>query len=179
MILMQSKVPQTRAIGAGLLVLTATLVAILGFSGALWQLVGRWQHQEEYSHGFLIPIIVAWLLWTRRDALRANTGQPSWSGPFLIVLAIAMPVASELSAIFVLSQIGFIVALIGIVLSFGGYSLLRVAFIPITFLLFAIPLPYIIDAILTSPVRPTNANNKNNCLRHSRWSYPCRPLRRV
>ena len=39
--------------------------------------------------------------------------------------------------------------LIGIVLGIGGYSLLRVAFIPIAFLLFAIPLPYFIDAVLT------------------------------
>ena len=37
----------------------------------------------------------------------------------------------------------------GIVLAIGGYSLLRVAFIPLAYLLFAIPLPYFIDAALT------------------------------
>ena len=55
-----------------------------------------------------------------------------------------MHITGELSAIFILSQIGFVVALIGIVLGTGGYSLLKVAFIPIAFLLFAIPLPYFI-----------------------------------
>ena len=60
-----------------------------------------------------------------------------------------MHVMGELSATFVLSQIGFVIALIGIVLATGGYSLLKTAFIPIAFLVFAIPLPYFIDAVLT------------------------------
>jgi len=140
---------QTSAVRTGLLVLLAILIAILGFSGALTELVHRWNRQEEYSHGFLIPVVTAWLLWTRRDALRANIGQPSWIGPVLVLLAIAMHITGELSAIFILSQIGFVVALIGIVLGTGGYSLLKVAFIPIAFLLFAIPLPYFIDSVLT------------------------------
>ena len=143
------RVPHTSVIRPGLLVLLAILIAILGFSGALTELVHRWNQQEEYSHGFLIPVVTAWLLWTRRDALRANIGQPSWIGPVLILLAIAMHITGELSAIFILSQIGFVVALIGIVLGTGGYSLLKVAFIPIAFLLFAIPLPYFIDSVLT------------------------------
>jgi exosortase D (VPLPA-CTERM-specific) len=42
-----------------------------------------------------------------------------------------------------------VVALAGIALAIGGYSLLRVVLVPIIFLLFAIPLPYFIDAILT------------------------------
>jgi len=143
------RVLQTSAVRTGLLVLLAILIAILGFSGALTELVHRWNQQEEYSHGFLIPVVTAWLLWTRRDALRANIGQPSWIGPVLVLLAIAMHITGELSAIFILSQIGFVVALIGIVLGTGGYSLLKVAFIPIAFLLFAIPLPYFIDSVLT------------------------------
>src|SRR5262249_22754961 len=133
----------------GLLVSIAVLLAVAAFSGGLWELVGRWSRQEEYSHGFLIPIVAAWLLWARRDALRASVGRPSWTGPVIILLAIPVLIVSELSALFFLSQFAFIVTLIGIVLAIGGYSLLRVAFIPIAFLFFAIPLPYFIDAELS------------------------------
>ena len=91
----------------------------------------------------------AWLLWTRRDALRASVGRPSLAGPALILLALAMHIVGVLGAIWILSQVGFVLTLIGIVLAVGGYSLLRVAFIPIVYLLFAIPLPYFIDAVLT------------------------------
>jgi exosortase D (VPLPA-CTERM-specific) len=125
------------------------LAAILVFRSALAELVQRWQTQEEYSYGFLIPPIVGWLLWSRRDALVASIGQPSLIGLALIAIAGGMHVVGELSALFIFSQVGFVVTLFGIVLGLGGYSLLRVVFVPIIFLLFAIPLPYFLDASLS------------------------------
>jgi exosortase D (VPLPA-CTERM-specific) len=145
----QSLRSRSNTIPTGLLVSIAVLLAVAAFSGGLWNLVVRWSQQEEYSHGFLIPVVAAWLLWARRDALRTSVGQPSWTGPVLILLTIPVLIVGELSALFFLSQLGFIVTLIGIVLAIGGYSLLRVAFIPIAFLVFAIPLPYFIDTELS------------------------------
>ena len=132
-----------------LVIVTSFIVLILAFSSALLELVNRWNLQEEYSHGYLIPVVAAWLLWMRRDALRASVGQPSAVGLGLILLAMVMNLVGNLSAIFILSQVGFVLSLYGLVLSIGGYSLLRAAFIPIAYLLFAIPLPYFIDAALT------------------------------
>ncbi len=141
--------PRTSRIRPWVLALIAALIAAVGFSGALLELVRRWSAQEEYSHGFLIPLVTAWLLWTRRDALLASIGRPAWTGAVLILLAMVMHIIGQLSAIFILSQMAFIVALLGITLAAGGFSLLRVAFVPIIFLIFAIPLPYFIDANLS------------------------------
>ena len=134
-----------------LLLIAAVCVAIamVSFRSPLSQLVHRWTVQEEYSHGFLIPVISAWLLWARRTALAQSFGRPSWLGPALILIAAGMHVMGELSALFVLSQVGFVIVLMGIVLSIGGSSLLRVTFIPIVFLLFAIPMPYFVDSVLS------------------------------
>ena len=145
----QTRSARTSAIYITLLASLSVLVALLAFSEALLELVRRWSTQEEYSHGFLIPVIVAWLLWTRRDALLASVGRSSWTGPALILLAAVMHIVGKLSALYFLSQIGFIVTLIGIAVGLGGYSLLKVTFIPIIFLLFAIPLPYFIDTVLS------------------------------
>jgi exosortase D (VPLPA-CTERM-specific) len=139
----------TGVVSRGVFALVALLVALAGFSDALLELVFRWHRQEEYSHGFLVPVVAAWLLWARRDAVLANIGRPAWSGSLLILIAAALHVISELSATFVLSQVGFILALLGIVLSVGGYSLLRVTFVPLIFLFFAIPLPYFVDSMLS------------------------------
>ena len=127
----------------------AVLLCILAFGRPLLELANRWNTQEEYSHGYLIPLVSAWLLWMRRDALRANIGEPSIAGAALILIAIGMHIIGEVSAIWILSQVGFVIAVMGIILTVGGYSLLRAAFIPIAYLLFAIPLPYFIDATLT------------------------------
>jgi exosortase D (VPLPA-CTERM-specific) len=140
---------RTNGFLTGLLVAVSVVLGGIVFSAALHELQRRWYLQEEYSHGYFIPVIALWLLWTRRDALVASIGQPSWTGPALIVLAGAMHIVGELSALYILSQIGFVLVLIGITLGVGGYSLLKVAFIPIIFLLFAIPLPYFIDTVLS------------------------------
>ncbi len=124
-------------------------LAALAFRSSLAELVRRWTVQEEYSHGFLIPVVAAWLIWTRRHVLFASFGPPSWAGCLLILLAMSMHVVGLLSAIFIFSQLAFIVALLGIVLAVGGFSLLRAAFFPITFLIFAVPLPYFVDANLS------------------------------
>lgn len=136
-------------IHVGVLISIAVIAALIGFENSLLSVARRWQAQEEYSHGFLIPIIVLWLLWSRRDVLRISIGQPSWTGPVLILVAAAMHILGELSAVYVLSQLGFIIALFGIVLGFGGFSLLRVTAVPIAFLIFAIPVPYFVDAMLS------------------------------
>jgi exosortase D (VPLPA-CTERM-specific) len=154
MLMKSDGVPQTRstrvsAIYTSLIVSLSVFIALIAFSDSLLELVRRWHDQEEYSHGFLIPIIAAWLLWTRRDALLASIGRPSWSGPGLILLAAVMHIIGKLSALHFLSQFGFIVVLIGIALGLGGYSLLKGTFVPIIFLIFAIPLPYFIDAALS------------------------------
>jgi exosortase D (VPLPA-CTERM-specific) len=60
-----------------------------------------------------------------------------------------MHLVGELSAFWLMSHLGFIVALMGIVVAAGGLSLLRVAFIPLVFLAFAIPLPYFLDSMLS------------------------------
>jgi exosortase D (VPLPA-CTERM-specific) len=140
---------KTSLVRTSLLVFVAVLVGLAGFGGALLDLVTRWTKQQEYSHGFLIPLVVVWLLWTRRAALFASIGRPAWTGPVLILLAMVMHITGELSAIFILSQLAFVVALLGIILGVGGFSLLKVTFVPIMFLIFAIPLPYFIDANLS------------------------------
>jgi len=134
---------------AGLVSFAAVAIGVAAFAGALYELTLRWQRQEEYSHGFLIPVVALWLLWSRRDALRANLGAPSWTGPAVILAALAVHFVGEISAIFAFSQLSFILVLVGIALSVGGLGLLRVVLIPIVFLLFAIPLPYFIESQLT------------------------------
>lgn len=141
--------PKINVNRAGLLAVIAVAITLLAFSDALLELVKRWSTEEEYSHGFLIPVVSAWLLWTRREAVLASVGRPSWTGPVIVAIAIAMHIVGEYSSIFILSQFAFVLVLMGLTLAAGGYSLFKVMFVPIGFLIFAIPLPYFIQSSLT------------------------------
>ena len=133
----------------GLVVAVGLLAAVAGFRGPLSYLVGQWTHQDEYSHGFLIPIVAALLLWVRRDALQASIGHSSWTGPALTLIALIMLVVGQAAAIFIISEFGFILALIGLVLGIGGYSLLKAAAMPVLFLVFAVPLPHFLESMMS------------------------------
>src|SRR5262245_39955455 len=79
--------------------LVSVIVSLVAYGRPLLELVRRWTVQEEYSHGFLIPLIVLWLLWSRREAIAGSIGQPSWAGPILILTAAMMHVIGVLSAL--------------------------------------------------------------------------------
>ena len=97
------------------------VLAIIAFRGALSELFRRWTTQEEYSHGFLIPVISLWLLWQRREALSSRASNSLLGAVrLLIVLAIFIHIVGQLSAMFILSQVAFVIVLLGIALSVGG-----------------------------------------------------------
>ena len=62
-------------------------VLVLGycFGDSLTVLVRKWQ-SEEYSHGFIIPVVSLFFAWRTRDELMAMRPQANWTG-FLVVLA--------------------------------------------------------------------------------------------
>ena len=122
---------------------------VLSFRGALVDLLGRWNSQEEYSHGYLIVGLVLWLLWRRRAVLLGSLGPPSWAGLLLISFAIALAAVSELSALATLGHIAFVLALMGLCLAFGGWLFFRNSFVILAFLFFAIPLPGFLDSALS------------------------------
>ena len=131
------------------LFIIALIMAFAAYFGGLSDLVTRWNNQEEYGHGYFIPLITLWFLWSRKSALIASIGESSWVGPALIAIATIGLILGELSAIFVLIQFGFLLTVIGLIVSYGGKSLLKVSWLPIAFLLFAIPLPYFVGAQLS------------------------------
>lgn len=129
--------------------LLALLLAFIAYFGGLSDLVSRWNKQEEYGHGYFIPLITLWFLWARKDALLASIGESSWAGPVLIAIGGIGLLLGELTAIFVLIQLSFLLTIIGLVLAYGGKSLLKVSLLPVAFLAFAIPLPYFLGAQLS------------------------------
>lgn len=132
-----------------LLFAIGVFLAIIAYAGGVAELISRWSKQEEYSHGFFIPLITLWLLWERREALRASMGSPSWPGLMLLLIAVGMLALGELTAIFILVQYGFLLSLLGLVLCLGGLPLARVSVLPIALLIFAVPLPYFVDSQLS------------------------------
>jgi exosortase D (VPLPA-CTERM-specific) len=130
---------------AAALVLMAT-----AFWGGIAELITRWDKQEEYSHGYLLPLITAYFIWQKKNILRQSEFKPSWYGLVLILIALAVFVVGEISALFILTQYALIFVLLGLALAIMGWPAVKPVIIPILLLAFAIPLPYFLEASLSA-----------------------------
>jgi exosortase len=121
---------------------------------SLWQ---TWQSDPDYNHGFLVVPISVWLLWQRRARLALIEIAPSWWGVGLILVAALLTWAG---AEFFLPQIetwSIPVWVAGVVLLFGGWSLLRWSGGAIAFLWFMTPLPDSMIGFVSLPLQKCSA----------------------
>ena len=128
----------------------AVALAILGYSNSLGNLVLRWNTEEEYSHGYLIPLVSLLFIWEQRAKFQENEFQASWLGPAILVIALLLFIAGELTTLYSLAQIAFVLSFFGLSLALVGLQGSKLTFVPICLLLFAIPIPSFLEAKLTA-----------------------------
>ena len=116
------------------------LLLLMLFYTSLLQMVATWG-REEYSHGYLIPLISLWLIWESRDVLAKLQAQGHWGGFVLMLLGLVFGLMGELSSLFTISQYAFLVAILGLCVASFGWQSIRILWFPLAYLVFMIPLP--------------------------------------
>jgi exosortase len=129
------------------------VVLIASYGPVVIELVQDWIRDPNYHHGFLIPIVSGYLLWNRRRELVSDAARPSWFGLVGILLAAAMLILGSAGAEVFTQRLSLLVLVGSLVLFFYGWRRLRRVAFPLAFLLFAIPLPYLIYYGLTGPMQ--------------------------
>jgi exosortase len=116
-------------------------------------MAGRWVEDPEYSHGFLVPLFAAALLYVRRDRLAAARLHLDGRGLPLLAVGAAGYVAGAYVYFDWLSAVALIPTLAGLVLLLGGGPGLRWAGPAVAFLVFMVPLPYRVETALGVPLQ--------------------------
>ncbi len=128
-------------------------VFVLLYWPALNEFVYDWWHDDNYSHGFLIPLISGYLIWQKREVLQnVEIRQNRW-GLVLLGFGLALNILGSAAAEWYSVRFSMIPTLMGLVLYFGGSAMLRLVWFPIAFMVFAIPLPYTLFRTLTFPLQ--------------------------
>ncbi|MEY8688527.1 MAG: VPLPA-CTERM-specific exosortase XrtD [Leptothrix sp. (in: b-proteobacteria)] len=124
------------------LLLTLTLGALIwAFLPGLEFMVATWAQVEEYSYGYFIPLVSAFLIWQRSDVLRREPLHGHWGGLVLLAIGLLFELIGERSAIRLIGQYGFIIAVVGAAVGLIGWRGARLLAMPLAILLFMIPLP--------------------------------------
>lgn len=132
----------------------AAAAAVL-YAAVVPAMVGDWATDENYSHGFLIPVISAYLLWARRGELRelARGAEGSAWGLALCVASLAVFVVGRAGAELFLQRSSLVLLLLGTVVWLWGWGMLRATAFPLLFLFFMVPLPYLIYDAVAFPLK--------------------------
>ena len=118
-----------------------TAVVLVMFQEGITQLLHVWEQKEEYSYGYIIPAITAFLIWQRKDQLERIAFTGSWSGVILLTFGLVLSVAGNLAGLFLLVQYGLLLVLGGLAWALTGTQAFRLIAVPLALLAFMVPLP--------------------------------------
>ena len=124
------------------------------FRNEIEGIVSRWLTDSSWSHGFLIPLFSLYFVNQRREDILNLRSRPNYLGlAFLIFGILFYPFNIVHLQYGYLRSIDMIATLGAIVLFLGGWSLVKHTWLPIAYLVFAVPLPERYYRELTIPMR--------------------------
>lgn len=133
------------------ILLAALLIAI--YAGVAKKLVYDWYTQPDFSHGFLVPLFSAYLVWTKRETLRNTPVRQSWGGVPLVIAGILTLFLGIYGAELFLARISLLMLLGGLIWTLAGKQMLRELRFPLLVLLLGIPWPKVIYNQITFPLQ--------------------------
>jgi exosortase B len=130
-----------------------------------WTLAHTTWATDEQGHGPIILAVSVWLLFQRRHELASVEARPApWLGGLVLGSGLLLYVLGRSQAIILFEAGSQIAVLTGLLLLFKGGGALRVAWFPLFFLLFMVPLPSILVGAVTGPLKSAVSAVASNVL---------------
>jgi exosortase len=128
------------------------------FRNEIESIINRWLIDSSFSHGFLIPLFSLYFLNQKREEILQSASNNEFRANYLgLVFLICGILFYPFDIVHLqygyLRSIDMIAVLGAIVFFLGGWRLIRYTWLPIAFLVFAVPLPERFYKELTIPMR--------------------------
>ena len=121
------------------LVLLTAVALLLCYAPTLRGMFEQWSNDEDMSHGFVVPVVVLWIVWRERERWLALPADPSWWGLAVLAAGAGMQLVAALGAGLFAGSVAFLVSVAGAVLLLGGFARLRAWAFPLLLALFMLP----------------------------------------
>jgi exosortase len=116
-------------------------------------LVRDWDTNQNYSQGYFIPFVSAFMIWWMREDLAAIEFKPTNWGIALIVLGLLQLFIAKVGSEYFLQRTSMIVVLFGISFYLFGGRFTKAVWLPLAYLIFMIPLPAIVWNRIAFPMQ--------------------------
>lgn len=105
------------------------------------QVMIKWWKHEDYNYCYLIPVVVLYLLWEKRDALVHIESNPSWFGYGPLIIGLMLFWIGELGGEYYTMYLSSWFVLFGLCWMHLGWRKLNIILFPIAFILTMFPPP--------------------------------------
>ncbi len=122
------------------ILLFGLILTALYYSSFSWLVLKDWQ-REDYSHGWLIPVVILYLLWEKRHSLQATPSKPSWMGLLALLPGLFFYWLGELAGEFFTQYLSFTLIIIGLCWLQLGWSKLKTILFALLFTVAMFPPP--------------------------------------
>ncbi len=125
------------------------------FRSEIEGIVYRWVSDSSWSHGFLIPLFSLYFLNQRKDDILNLRVRPNYLGLFFLICVILFYIFNVVSpaGYGYFRSISMVAVLGAVVLFLGGWALVWYTWLPVVYLIFAVPLPGRYYRGITIPMR--------------------------
>lgn len=136
---------------------SGSVAAILGtyvllFTGLYFSpfsVMVTWWKRDDYSYCYLIPFIVLYLLWEKKNDFLDKISVPDWKGIILLLIGVFFYWLGELGGEFYIIYLSSWFILLGICVLNMGVEKVRTIFSPLFFILTMFPFPSFINNRIT------------------------------
>ena len=117
------------------------------------ELYSTWMNDPNNSHGMLVPLISAALIWTKREEIKSTPITYAYMGAIILVLSLVIYVLAYAGQTAVISRIMIITTLIGLIIFNFGVPLFKTIAFPLCYLIFMVPVPVSIYSMVSLPLQ--------------------------
>jgi exosortase len=134
------------------LVAVAAIIVLI-YLPALYDLAVDWATDGNYSHGFLVPIISGYLLWRKRNELAGLEKRSDIIGLAIIIVGMILFILGNGASEYFTVRFSLVTTLFGLTLYIFGRPTIKKTWFELFFLLFMIPIPYVVYFSATFPMQ--------------------------
>ena len=135
-----------------LAVLTAWIL-LACYASTIRSMIAQWSTDEDMGHGFLVPVVVVWIVWRERERWMQLKPEPSWWGLAILVGAAGLHAMASVGVGLFAASVALLISAVGAVIGLGGFRYVRAWAFPLLLTLFMLPKLAVVYNQVTLPLQ--------------------------